>query len=46
MRIIAKYCGYRFSIEELRVLSQTAREGSLLLKVSDTAELIEFRILV
>lgn len=45
LRIIAKHYGYRFSSEELRRLSETTREGSNLLKISDTAEHIGFRTL-
>ncbi len=45
LRIVAKYYGHNFSIEELRFLSETTREGSSLLNISDTAEYIGFRTL-
>ncbi|WP_298329839.1 peptidase domain-containing ABC transporter [uncultured Dokdonia sp.] len=45
LRIIAKHYEYHFSIEELRALSETTREGSSLLNISNTAEHIGFRTL-
>ncbi len=40
LRIIAKYYGKLISLEEIRHLSETTREGSNLLKLSDAAEAI------
>lgn len=45
LRIIAKHYGYSFSVQELRTLSETTREGSSLLNISDSAEHIGFRTL-
>ena len=45
LRIIAKYYGHSFTIDALRSLSETTREGSSLLNISDTAEHIGFRTL-
>ncbi len=45
LRIVAKYYGYKLGIEDLRALSETTREGSSLLNLSDTAEHIGFRTL-
>lgn len=45
IKIIAKYFGKTISVEELRQLSETTREGTTLLNLSDTAEKIGFRTL-
>lgn len=45
LRIIAKYYGKLISIQEIRELSETTREGSNLLKLSDAAESIGFKSL-
>tara|TARA_R110002020_G_scaffold75065_6_gene191426 strand:- start:2678 stop:4867 length:2190 start_codon:yes stop_codon:yes gene_type:complete len=45
LKIISKYYGKTISVEELRYLSETTREGSSLLNLSDTAEKIGFRTL-
>ncbi len=45
IKIIAKYLGKTISVEELRHLSETTREGTTLLNLSDTAEKIGFRTL-
>jgi ATP-binding cassette subfamily B protein len=45
IKIIAKHYGKTISVEELRKLSETTREGSTLLNLSDTAEKIGFRTL-
>lgn len=45
LKIIAKYYGKSISIEDLRQLSETTREGSSLLALSDTAESLGFRTL-
>lgn len=45
LRILAKYYGCNFSIAQLRDLSETTREGSSLLNLSDAAEAMGFRTL-
>lgn len=45
LKIVAKYFGKNISVGELRNLSETTREGSSLLSLSDTAEKIGFRTL-
>ena len=45
IKIISRYYGKNISVEELRYLSETTREGSSLLNLSDTAEKIGFRTL-
>ena len=45
LKIIAKYYGKTINIQELRNLSETTREGSNLLFLSDAAEKISFRTL-
>lgn len=45
IKIIAKYFGKVISVEELRLLSETTREGTSLLNLSDTAEKIGLRTL-
>ena len=45
IKIIAKYFGKVISVEELRRLSETTREGTTLLNLSDTAEKIGLRTL-
>jgi len=45
LKIIAKFYGKSVSIPELRELSETTREGSSLLAMSDTAEKMGFRTL-
>jgi ATP-binding cassette subfamily B protein len=46
LKIIAKYYGKVLNIQTLRTLSETTREGSNLLTLSETAESIGFRSLV
>lgn len=43
LRMVAKHYGKLISLEELRNLSETTREGSNLLKLSDAAEAIGFK---
>jgi ATP-binding cassette, subfamily B, bacterial len=43
LKIIAKYYGKTLNIQTLRTLSETTREGSNLLNLSDAAESIGFR---
>lgn len=43
MRIISKHYGKLISLKEIRELSETTREGSNLLKLSDAAEAIGFK---
>jgi len=43
LRIIAKHYGRLISLQEIRELSETTREGSNLLKLSDAAEAIGFK---
>lgn len=43
LRIIAKHYGKLISIKEIREISETTREGSSLLKLSDAAESIGFK---
>ncbi|SNZ02049.1 peptidase domain-containing ABC transporter [Flagellimonas pacifica] len=43
LRIIAKHYGKLISLQEIRELSETTREGSNLLKLSDAAEAIGFK---
>lgn len=45
LKIVAKHFGKSLSLPELRRLSETTREGSSLLALSDTAEKIGFRTL-
>ncbi len=45
LKIISKHYGKTLNIQTLRVLSETTREGSNLLTLSDTAEKIGFRTL-
>ncbi|KAF2329081.1 peptidase domain-containing ABC transporter [Flavobacterium daemonense] len=45
LRIIAKHYGKLISLQEIRDLSETTREGSNLLKLSDAAEAIGFKSL-
>lgn len=45
LRIIAKHYGKLISLQEVRDLSETTREGSNLLKLSDAAEAIGFKSL-
>lgn len=45
LRIIAKYYGKNTSLSKLRELSETTRQGSSLLALSDTAENMGFRTL-
>ncbi len=45
LKIIAKHCGKTIPVQELRTLSETTREGSNLLNISDAAEKIGFRSL-
>ncbi|EKT4553123.1 peptidase domain-containing ABC transporter [Flavobacterium psychrophilum] len=45
LKIIGKYYGKTINIQELRQLSETTREGSNLLTLSDAAEKIGFRTL-
>ncbi len=45
LKIIAKYYGKTINIQELRDFSETTREGSNLLFLSDAAEKIGFRTL-
>lgn len=45
LKIIAKHYGKTINIQELRDLSETNREGSNLLNISDAAEKIGFRSL-
>lgn len=43
LRMVAKYYGKNISLQQLRELSQTTREGSSLLGISEAAENIGFR---
>lgn len=43
LRIISKFYGKLISLQEIRSLSETTREGSNLLKLSDAAETIGFK---
>ncbi|MEM8937939.1 MAG: peptidase domain-containing ABC transporter [Bacteroidota bacterium] len=43
LRIIAKHYGKLISLQEIRELSETTRQGSNLLKLSDAAEAIGFK---
>jgi len=45
LKIIAKHYGKNINIQQLRQISETNREGSNLLKISDAAEKIGFRSL-
>ncbi|MFL5764248.1 MAG: peptidase domain-containing ABC transporter [Bacteroidia bacterium] len=45
LRMIAKYYGVELSLDELKKLSQTTREGSSLLGLSEAAEAVGFRTL-
>lgn len=43
LRIVSKYYGKLISLQEIRYLTETSREGSNLLKLSDAAEAIGFK---
>ncbi|WP_144604696.1 cysteine peptidase family C39 domain-containing protein [Algoriphagus algorifonticola] len=43
LRIIAKHYGNLISLKEIREISETTREGSSLLKLSDAAEAMGFK---
>jgi ATP-binding cassette, subfamily B, bacterial len=43
LRIVAKYYGKLISLREIREISETTREGSSLLKLSDAAEAMGFK---
>ncbi len=43
LRIISKFYGKSISLKEIRILSETTREGSNLLKLSEAAEAIGFK---
>ncbi len=43
LRIIAKYYGKLISLQEIREISETTREGSSLLKLSEAAEAMGFK---
>jgi ATP-binding cassette subfamily B protein len=45
IKIIAKHYGKTFSIQKLRELAETTREGSNLLSISEAAEQLGFRSL-
>ena len=45
LRMIAKYYGCTLSLQKLRALSETTREGSSLLYISRAAEEVGFRTL-
>ena len=45
LRMIAKHYGRSISLEKLKILSETTREGSSLLAISNTAEKIGFKTL-
>jgi len=45
LRIVAKHYGKLISLQEIRELSETTRDGSNLLKLSDAAESIGFKTL-
>lgn len=45
LRMIAKHYGRSISLEKLRAISETTREGSSLKNIADAAELIGFRSL-
>lgn len=45
LKIIAKYYGKTINIQDLRILSETTREGSNLLSLSEAAERLHFRTL-
>lgn len=45
LRMVAKYYGKAISLQELRELAQTTREGSSILGISNAAEKIGFRTL-
>lgn len=45
LRIVAKYYGKLISLQQIRDLSETTREGSSLLKISEAAEAIGFKTL-
>ena len=45
LKMIAKHYGRTISLEKLRKLSETTREGSSLMNISDSAEKIGFRTL-
>ena len=45
LKIIAKHYGKMLNIQTLRTLSETTREGSNLLNISDAAEQIGFKTL-
>jgi ATP-binding cassette subfamily B protein len=43
LRIISKHFGKLISLKEIREISETTREGSSLLKLSDAAEAMGFK---
>ena len=43
LRIIAKHYGKLISLKEIREISETTREGSSMLKLSDAAEAMGFK---
>jgi ATP-binding cassette, subfamily B, bacterial len=43
LRIVAKHYGKLISLKEIREISETTREGSSLLKLSDAAEAMGFK---
>lgn len=45
LKIISKYYNKSLNIQEIRILSETTREGSKLINISDAAEKIGFRTL-
>ncbi|QBO59553.1 cysteine peptidase family C39 domain-containing protein [Chryseobacterium salivictor] len=45
LRIVSKYYGKTIPLQQIRSLSETTREGSSLLGLSDTAENLGFRSL-
>jgi ATP-binding cassette subfamily B protein len=45
LRMVAKHYGRSISLEKLRKLSETTREGSSLKNIADSAEKIGFRTL-
>lgn len=45
LKIVAKYYGKNISLQQLRTLSETTRQGSTLLDLSEAAEILGFRSL-
>ncbi len=45
LRIVAKYHGKNIALQQLRTLSETVRDGSSMLGLSEAAEKIGFRTL-